>query len=122
MSNEASTTQILVHNVYAVHKVFEAIEDFEKTQKELKEYGAYDTEPDGVFQHLLWRAVCGEQPEIPRGELTWNLYASSMDCEQAANKLYNSAKIVVDLIEACPIRYLKSLQYRIKNYCWRLDV
>lgn len=122
MSSEANTTQTLSHNIYAIQQIFEAIKEFEKTQRELRAYGANDTEPDGVFQNLLWRAVCGEQPEIPRSELAWDLYTNSMDCEQAANKLYDAAKVVVDLIEACPVRHLKALQYRLKYYCWRLNM
>lgn len=62
----------------------------------------------------------GEQPSIPRSGQGWELYANSMDCEEAANKMHDQALKVVRLIETCPVKDFAQLRSRIKDYCWRL--
>ena len=103
-----------------VDTVFEEIKKFEETQRKYKEYGAGDSEPDGVFQRVLDAAIKGSGPAIPRTGNGWDLYDHSMDCSEAANALHDQALAVVRAIENCPIRDLGQLRERLKKYCWRL--
>jgi len=103
-----------------VEAVAEEIKKFEAVQKKYREFGAYDTEPDGVFQKIVDDAVKGSAPAIPRDGENWQLYASSMDCSEAANALHDQALAVVRAIESCPIRDIARLRAKLKDYCWRL--
>jgi hypothetical protein len=85
-----------------------------------KEFGAYDTEPDGVFQWLVDQAVKGLKPDIPRTGARWDLYDSSMDCTEAARALHDQALNVITAIEECPVRDLDLLRSKLQEYCWRL--
>lgn len=103
-----------------VESVLEEIKAFEATQSKYREYGANDTEPDGIFQRIVDNAVKGKEPSIPRSGHGWELYANSMDCTEAALALHDQALRVVRAIEMCPIRDLDRLQTKLKDYCWRL--
>ena len=100
--------------------VSDAIKNFEETQKKYREYGAYDSEPDSIFQRLIDAAVKGKGPAIPRDAAGWELYTSTMDCTEAANALHDHALAVVRAIESCPIRDLETLRAHVHKYCWRL--
>lgn len=104
----------------AVKNVFNEIKKFEAVQSKYKQFGAYDTEPDGVFQWLIDQAVQGLKPNIPRTGAKWDLYDSSMDCTAAAAALHAQALNVVSAIEACPVRDLDLLRSKLQDYCWRL--
>ena len=103
-----------------VDQIFNEIKQFEKLQSTYRDYGARDTEPDGVFQRVLDRAINGEGPAIPRTGQGWDLYTQSMDCEPAAHALHDQALKIVQLIESCPIRELVTLKGRLHDYCWRI--
>jgi hypothetical protein len=97
----------------------ELIAAFEKTQQKYRSFGAMDTEPDGVFQGLLRAAVDGKTPNVPRTANAWELYANSMNCDEAAAALEKAARAVVDAIEAVPLKSAEPIRKRIKEYCWR---
>ena len=103
-----------------IETVFEEIKKFEAVQLKYKSHGASDTEPDGIFQRIIDRAISGQEPRIPRSGDGWELYASSMDCTEAANALHDQAMRVVRTIEMCSVRDLNRLQAKLKDYCWRL--
>jgi hypothetical protein len=103
-----------------VKAVFNEITKFQATQQKYKEFGACDTEPDGVFQWLVDQAVKGLKPDIPRTGAKWDLYDSSMDCTEAARALHDQALNVITAIEACPVRDLDLLRSKLQEYCWRL--
>lgn len=105
----------------AVKNVFNEIKKFEAAQSKYRNFGACDTEPDGVFQHLIGNALKGLKPTIPSTGGDWELYASSMDCRKAAAALRKQAANVVDAVEACPIREFDLLRSKLQNYCWRLS-
>ena len=96
------------------------IKEFENTQSKYREFGANDTEPDGVFQGLLDDAIHGKAPHVPRTATTWELYASSMDCSEAAGALHDAALAVVQAIEATPISDLAVVKEYLRGYCWRI--
>jgi hypothetical protein len=99
----------------------DGIKKFEDTQKKYRDYGAFDTEPDWVFQKLLIDTVEGKQPNVPRSGQGWELYASSMDCETAAEELSNAAMYVIKLIENAPIKHYDAIKRRVNDYCWRMQ-
>lgn len=103
-----------------IDKIFAEIKGFEELMRTYRDYGAADSEPDGVFQRLLDSAIAGNGPAIPRTGTGWDLYASQMDCEPAAHALHDHALKIVQLIESCPIREMPILKSRLKDYCWRL--
>jgi hypothetical protein len=113
MNNTAATPAI-------VDQIFQEIKQFEALQVVYREYGARDTEPDGVFQRLLDKAVEGASPAVPSTGRGWDLYSQSMDCEKAAHALHDQACKIIQLIESCPIRTLSELKKRLNDYCWRV--
>jgi len=98
----------------------EAISKFEFMQNKYRQFGALDTEPDGVFQRLLVDAFEGKEPAIPRSGAGWELYDSSMDCTEAATALSDAAREVITVIENAKIRDQRQLQKLIEDYCWRI--
>jgi hypothetical protein len=102
-------------------KLNELIAAFEKTQQKYRSFGAIDTEPDRIFQRLLCDAVNGETPWIPRTADAWELYANSMNCDEATAALEKAARAVVDAIEAVPLKSAEPIRKRIKEYCWRMN-
>jgi hypothetical protein len=103
-----------------IDQIFQEIKNFEALCSTLKDYGARDSEPDGVFQRIVNSASMGGQPSIPRSGQGWELLTHSMDCEAAAEKMHDHALKVVRLIETCPVKDFERLRHRIKDYCWRL--
>lgn len=92
------------------------IAQFEKLQDELGDFGATDTEPDGIFQEQLVRAVLGKSVTVPHSPRSWELYSGS-GSGTAANRLYDACKGVVDLIQSSPNK--KEIKKYLKEYCWR---
>jgi hypothetical protein len=103
-----------------LEKLDTLIKAFEATQEKYSKYGARDSEPDGIFQRLLDAALDGKSPAVPRTGAAWELYASSMDCDEAAAALEKAARAVVDVIEDIPIRHSAALRQKIEKYCWRI--
>ena len=111
------TTDQTTPTLTAVKK---AIIAFEKTQAELRDFGARDSEPDGVWQRLLYDALTGKAPTPPRTGDGWELYASTMDCSAAATALFEKALTAIQAIESCPIRDVGPLREYLEDYCWRM--
>lgn len=103
-----------------VDQIFAEIKKFEELCRSLSEYGARDSEPDGVFQRLIDAASKGKKPNVPRDGRGWDLFTHSMDCSPAADQMHDQALKVVRLIEQCPVRDVESLRQRIESYCWRI--
>lgn len=98
-----------------------AIRHFQAMQAKYSEYGAYDSEPDGVFQGILWKVLNGEDAKIPQTGDGWELYASSMDCSEAASALHLAALGAVQTIFACTMRESGELRKYLEDYCWRYN-
>jgi hypothetical protein len=111
----ATETQVNLEAVKA------AIKYFEKTQEKYREYGAYDTEPDSIFQNILNKAIDGKDVKIPQTGEGWELYSSSVDCAEAAAALHLAALGAVQAIFACPIRESRAVREYVKDYCWRYN-
>ena len=106
-------------SVSVVERVAEAVEAFEAVQQQYDDYGAWDTEPDGVFQVLLKRAFVRGSCKVPRTGSAWQLYTASMNCTEAGMALGRAAQVVVDLIVQAPLRERRELGSYLKGYCWR---
>jgi hypothetical protein len=102
-----------------VARVEAAIKEFEATQKKHKNAGAFDTEPDGVWQGLLLNAIDGKAPTPPRSPEKWQLLTLSCDCTEAANDLFAAALKTIQIIESCSIRDMETLRQVVDKYCWR---
>lgn len=96
-----------------------AIKQFEAAQTKYADYGARDTEPDGVWQRLLLDAIAGKAPTPPRCGQGWDLFSSSMNCDKAANELFEKALDAIKAIESCPIKESAELREYLEDYCWR---
>jgi predicted enzyme related to lactoylglutathione lyase len=112
--------EILNPMTLAVTTLQEAIRRFEFMQNKYRQFGALDTEPDGVFQRLIADTFEGKEPAIPRSGAGWELYDSSMDCTEAAAALSDAAGEVVAAIENSKIRDQRAMKKFIEDYCWRV--
>lgn len=107
--------------VGTVAAVKAAVKNFEAAQAKYRDYGAYDTEPDGIFQGILWKVINDEDTDIPMSGAGWELYANSMDCQEAADALHLACLAVVQQIFACPMGARRELRKYLKDYCWRYN-
>jgi hypothetical protein len=97
-----------------------AIKKMEDTMTKYSEYGASDSEPDGVWQSLLIRAMEGEKVVPPKSGDDWQLFTNSdLDCREAAKELYLKSSVAVVMISAMPIGELEPLRSFLRDYCWR---
>jgi hypothetical protein len=100
-----------------IAELTKAIAEFEAIQKRYENVGAWDSEPDGVFQELIMEAFGGSVPIYDTVE-DWCLY--EMDGAQfAAKDMGRAAQTVVDIIHDNPEHYDAMHQY-VSKYCWRL--
>lgn len=104
----------------SVEQVRLAVQEFEAVQQKYADYGAWDTEPDGVFQVLLKRAFVKGECKVPTSGSAWQLYTSSMNCSEAGSALGAAAKRAVDLVMRAPLSERAELQRYLKGYCWRV--
>ncbi len=74
-------------------------EKFQSLQRRYRRYGADDSEPDGVFQDLLFYY---KDSQIPQNGDGWALYTNSMNCERVAAKLSDAALDVLNIAKGCP--------------------
>lgn len=93
------------------------IKEFEELQKKNSSFGAFDSEPDWVFQKLIRKAFEEGVAKVPTTGYGWDLYISSMDCEEAAKQLHNKATEVVDVV--IQGRNDKQVRDFVHEYCWR---
>lgn len=98
-----------------------AVKHFESTQVKYRAFGALDTEPDGIFQRILWDVINDKDTSIPMTGDGWELYASSMDCTEAADALHQAAVGAVQAIFACRIADRRKVRECLKDYCWRCN-
>ncbi len=96
-----------------------AIGRFEQVQRQYRSFGAQDTEPNAVFSSIMRKAAKGKPVDIPTTGKDWDLYASTMDCSEAASALFQAAQAAVDVVHSCPIGQSAEVQEHIKGwYDW----
>lgn len=99
--------------------VKEAVKNFEAVQSKYRSYGAYDTEPDSIFQHVLWKTINDKDAAIPQTGDGWELYSHTMDCTEAASALHLACLGVIQAIFACRMAESKKVREYITSVCWR---
>lgn len=99
-----------------------AVKKFESAQAKYAEFGARDTELDGVFQWHLAQAVNGKKVTMPTSGRDWQLFTSSMKCGTAARALTTALRAAVLVIQGCTVKELPTIREYLKDYCWRTVV
>lgn len=105
----------------SIVKLKAVIKEFEEAQEKWANCGASDSEPDGVFQSILIKALRGKKPKIPSTVLGWEIYSANANSKKAAKELHNILKKAVAIIEACPIGESGKIKLYLEDYCWRVD-
>lgn len=104
----------------SIEKVKAAVKAFEETQSKWSKYGAEDTEPDGVFQSVIWKTFKGKPVDIPVTGDEWDLYTVNMKCGSAARALGAATQKVVEAIKETTIGESGALETYLRDYCWRV--
>lgn len=99
-------------------QIKDKIRDFENLQDQLSEFGASDTEPDGVFQSIIYNASIGKTVRLPAGRV-WQLYRKH-GTRLAIAKINAICKEIVTLIMFAPNKERSKIRKYIKEYCWRV--
>jgi len=94
---------------------------FEQAQQTYAKTGASDTEPDGIFQVLLIKALKGKAVTVPISRDGWELYSENEKSDEAATALHKAATACVDCILASPISGSEELCKYLEDYCWRVS-
>lgn len=103
----------------SVQAVRDAVKQFETLQDTHAAQGAGDTEPDGVFQDLILKALRGGEVVVPMTAHGWELYSSDPQSSVAAVALAAATEACVQAIRQCPIGQLPALEEYLTAYCWR---
>jgi hypothetical protein len=96
------------------------IRTFEAAQERWKEYGAADTEPDGIWQGLVRDAIFGRTPKIPETADEWDLFDQEPGAEAAAAALAAAARAAVEAIGGLPLAAVGPIRDSLRGYCWRV--
>ena len=94
---------------------------FEATQSQYRRFGAQDTEPDGILQQLLVRAIKGKKPKVPTAADDWELYSDMKGRNRAVAALREAATACVQHIESVPIGQAADVETYLRDYCWRVS-
>jgi hypothetical protein len=95
------------------------IKDFEQLQNEYEEFGATDTEPDAVFQSIIYHAAIGESVKLPVCA-GWQLYRKK-GVRKVVARLNEACKDVINVITSAPNKDRgKIKKYITEEYCWRI--
>src|SRR6185369_8024855 len=100
-----------------LEKVKEAVSEMERAMNEHAKAGASDTEPDGIWQSLLLKALDGRSFNVPRTPGGWDLYSSHPGAEAAAAALFEKASAAVSVVKAASDS--REVEKWLRDYCWR---
>ena len=96
------------------------INRFEELQTEYNDYGAGDTEPDGVFQHCLMGALKGEAiSKVPTSAAEWALFKNA-GVGDVVKKMAATTRRICTMISKTQIRDQQELTEYLTDYCWRV--
>lgn len=101
---------------------------FARMQAKYQATGAYDTEPDGVYQWILARTLesLSARSKLPKPMANpgyWQLYSDVEGADEAARVLATCALRTQDAMQAA-VRQGEwdDLADFIQDYCWRVSV
>lgn len=97
----------------------EEIDKFVWLQDKHIKFGAKDTNPDTVFQELLWDAVHGEQTAVSRTRAFWDL-TNEPGVGEAVNELTNQVERIIRMIRNLRISQLQEARTYLTEVCWRI--
>lgn len=104
----------------ALDELKKRITAFEKAQRKWAKAGAADTEPDGLWQVRLVRALEGKDPNVPTTAEGWELYTTNPEAEKAAAELAAACKDACDFIKSVPLGESGPVREYLEAYCWRV--
>jgi hypothetical protein len=99
------------------------IKEFEEIQWKHSKTGAYDTEPDCVFQVLLVEALTGTMKRAKPEIGFWQLFSGDdikADSQKAAEELTVKANEIIEFIQNTPIYEAGVFTRYLDDYCWRI--
>lgn len=102
-----------------VLSIKQEVEKFEALQEKHIKHGAHDTEPDFIFQDLLYSLLEGEPKEVPTTVSGWQLYHQE-GAAVAANELANQTKRILRMIGEVKVSDLAELRKYLTDVCWRI--
>lgn len=105
-----------------VDKLKAAVKAFEAAQAKYSAFGANDTEPDGVFQYTLARAINGNEVVMPISSRDWQLFVDIKGCGAAARALTSACRKAVKLILGAKIEDSAAMRAYLFDYCWRVTI
>lgn len=105
-----------------VDKLKAAVKAVEAAQAKYSEFGARDTEPDGVFQYTLARAINGNEVVMPISSRDWQLYSDVKGCIAAARALTSACRKAVKIILGAKLKDSAAVRAYLLDYCWRANV
>ena len=99
-----------------------AVTEFEAAQVKYLEFGARDTEPDGVFQYYLAKSLTQPNIKLPTPGDQWQLFTATMACGTAAKSLTAALRKAVAVVRDCTVKELPEIRKYLEDYCWRVNV
>ncbi len=108
------------NNLTPVEKLETLLAVFDRLQKKYRRYGAQDTEPDGLFQELLVKAVKGKSFTVPSSPDDWELYSETKGANAAADALGAAANACVDFIRSAKGYEMVLVAAFLRDYCDRV--
>jgi hypothetical protein len=84
------------------------------------EFGAGDSEPDGVIQEAVWNVWHGRPHGLRECPRYWELYVSSCDpddLECVAIRLVKNALPIMEFLEC--VEHTPEMEKAVYEYCWR---
>ena len=100
-------------------EIKDAVKKFEACQKKYLKFGAWDTEPDSVFQWAIADAWAKGENTIKHDPNYWQLFTCSMNCNKAGKELGKAANKVVQLILSTERKDSRMIGNWLQDYCWR---
>jgi hypothetical protein len=95
---------------------------FETAQKQYEGFGATDTEPDSIFQFLLYQTWEGIDTVAPSSADEWCLFCRMKGVKRAANRLSTVATHAINCIKLASEDELKEIKTFLDDYCWRVRI
>lgn len=97
-----------------------AMKEFKETQMKYRDFGALDTEPDGVFQRCLHRHYEGREYRLPTSVCDWELYSTVKGAGTAARALTSKLKKCLTVLDRITIKEQKELRAMLESELWRV--
>lgn len=104
----------------SVEKLKKAMREFQQAQVKYQDWGAQDSEPDGVFQRCLHRHYKGQDYHLPNSVHDWELYSTVKGVENAARALTSKLKKCLTVLDRITIKEQKELQEMLESVLWRV--